>query len=93
MADTVDHNIPTIDGHGTFHSMGILASVTLGGRAILHNPRGKISVSKFNNIGKIKMSFYGPGKFSDLVYESLNDVSDVIDDIANTNLLQETTWL
>ena len=30
IADNVDHNIRTIDGHGTFHDMGIVASVTPG---------------------------------------------------------------
>ncbi|VDI53290.1 Hypothetical predicted protein [Mytilus galloprovincialis] len=28
IADNVDHNLRTIDGHGTFHGMGIIASVT-----------------------------------------------------------------
>ena len=30
IAENVDHNIRTIDGHGTFHGMGIVASVTPG---------------------------------------------------------------
>lgn len=28
VADNVDHNIRTIDGHNTFHGMGIIAAVT-----------------------------------------------------------------
>jgi hypothetical protein len=28
IAENVDHNIRTIDGHGTFHGMGIVASLT-----------------------------------------------------------------
>ena len=28
VADNVDHNIRTIDGHNTFHEMGIIAGVT-----------------------------------------------------------------
>jgi len=27
-ADNVDHNICTLDGHGTFHGMGMIAAVT-----------------------------------------------------------------
>lgn len=33
IADNVDHNIATLDGHGTFHGMGIIAS-TVGGQSI-----------------------------------------------------------
>ena len=29
VADNVDHNICTLDGHGTFHGMGIIAAITL----------------------------------------------------------------
>ena len=28
IADNVDHNIRTLDGHGTFHGMGIIATIT-----------------------------------------------------------------
>ena len=30
VADNVDHNVRTIDGHGTFHGMGILSVSTPG---------------------------------------------------------------
>ena len=28
VADNVDHNVRTIDGHGTFHGMGMIATIT-----------------------------------------------------------------
>ena len=28
VADNVDHNVCTIDGHGTFHGMGMIAAIT-----------------------------------------------------------------
>ena len=29
VAHNVDHNLYTLDGHGTFHGMGIIAAITL----------------------------------------------------------------
>ena len=78
VANNVDYNIQTIDGHGTFHWMGITASATPGGRALRHIPRRKISVSELNTIRKINISFYSQRKCSDLVYKPLLDLSDVM---------------
>ena len=40
-ADNVDHNICTLDGHGTFHGMGMIAAVTPGTRSGQAIPRAK----------------------------------------------------
>ena len=42
-ADSVDHNIITIDGSGTFHGMGGIASVTPGKQTNHLIPQGPIS--------------------------------------------------
>ncbi|KAL8559546.1 hypothetical protein ACOMHN_018709 [Nucella lapillus] len=38
MADNVDHDTATLDGRGTFHGMGIIASVTPGVKAARRVP-------------------------------------------------------
>ena len=45
-ADNVDHNIITIDGKGTFHGMGVVASVTPGKQTNHLIPRRPISELK-----------------------------------------------
>ena len=42
-ADNVDHNLATLDGKGTFHGMGIIASVTPSG-----------SIEQFKDIKRLK---------------------------------------
>lgn len=39
IADNVDHNLRTLDGHGTFHGMGMIAAVTPGFRLDKAVPR------------------------------------------------------
>ena len=39
----VDHNICTLDGHGTFHGMGMIAAVTPGTRSGQAIPRAKVT--------------------------------------------------
>ena len=45
VADNVDHNIATLDGHGTFHGMGIIAS-TVGG----HQRTSEVKIKRPQNI-------------------------------------------
>ena len=42
-ADNVDHNIRTLDGHDTFHGMGMIAAITPGTRSERPIPRAKVS--------------------------------------------------
>ena len=46
VADNVDHNIITIDGKGTFHGMGVIASGTPGKHTNHLIPRRPISELK-----------------------------------------------
>ncbi|KAH3852469.1 hypothetical protein DPMN_094979 [Dreissena polymorpha] len=52
-ADNVDHNIVTLDGKGTFHGMGIIASITSGTRTYFLFPQKQTSVLNTRNETKI----------------------------------------
>ena len=53
VADNVDHNTCTIDGKGTFHGMGIIATITLGIKASKPVPRVSVTKEKIINVGRI----------------------------------------
>jgi hypothetical protein len=53
VADNVDHNICTIDGHNTFHGMGIIASVTPGNLSCKLIPRINVTSEDIKQVGKI----------------------------------------
>jgi hypothetical protein len=50
VADNVDHNVRTLDGHGTFHGMGIIACTTPGSNVSSPIPRTNISRSDLSDI-------------------------------------------
>ncbi|KAL8561672.1 hypothetical protein ACOMHN_054970 [Nucella lapillus] len=58
MADNVDHDTATLDGRGTFHGMGIIASVTPGVKAARRVPRRDASLKDIKAIGQIKIHFF-----------------------------------
>lgn len=59
VADNVDHNLSTIDGTGTFHGMGIIATVTpCSPKPSKPIPRGPISTEQIAKIGKINTEFF-----------------------------------
>ncbi|KAL8586693.1 hypothetical protein ACOMHN_038679 [Nucella lapillus] len=58
VADNVDHDTATLDGRGTFHGMGIIASVTPGVKAARRVPRRDVSLKDIKAIGQIKIHFF-----------------------------------
>ena len=58
VADNVDHNISTIDGHNTFHGMGIIATVTpkLERKTVI--PRVTATNEDLIAVGKIEIQYY-----------------------------------
>jgi len=58
VADNVDHNTRTLDGHGSFHGMGIIACTTPGSNVSLPIPRARITVSELSEIGKITLRYF-----------------------------------
>ena len=53
VADNVDHNLRTIDGHNTFHGMGIIATVTPGTTVMNRAPRKKVCKQEIASAGRI----------------------------------------
>ncbi|WAR17805.1 hypothetical protein MAR_032399 [Mya arenaria] len=62
VADNVDHNIRTIDGHGTFHGMGIIACVTPATSSIVPIQRRTVGKEDICKAGEIRMSYYKPNE-------------------------------
>jgi hypothetical protein len=59
IVDNVDHNIRTIDGHGTFHDMGIVASVTPGFKRNSTVPRVNVVIEELKSWVISTLSFMG----------------------------------
>ena len=57
-ADNVDHNIRTLDGHGTFHGMGIIAIVTRGCFSPINVPRRTVSSAEILSVGSIEFKIF-----------------------------------
>lgn len=93
IADNVDHNIRTIDGHGTFHGMGIVASVTPGFKRNSTVPRVNVDTEELKKLANIDIKFYGLGLNiqSPLKYKKLPPVqaTSCSEDIS---LLSIATW-
>ncbi|KAJ8018289.1 hypothetical protein HOLleu_43798 [Holothuria leucospilota] len=76
VADNVDHNVRTLDGHGSFHGMGIIAGITPGieneTRVERVSVTGKVRIS----LGTINISYYTRKQCSlpDLTFKEILDV-------------------
>lgn len=98
VADNVDHNLSTIDGTGTFHGMGIIATVTpCSPKPSKPIPRGPVSPEQIAKIGNINIEFYKiPPSPTPLRYQPLNlspieDPTSQLDMLWKTSLLHQTT--
>ena len=58
VADNVDHNIQTLDGHGTFHGMGMIAAITPGTKAIKPVRRVKVTPSDISKVGQVQIRYH-----------------------------------
>lgn len=58
VADNVDHNIRTLDGHNTFHGMGIIACTSPGSSVRIPIPRTDISSDELSALGKIDIKYF-----------------------------------
>ena len=92
-ADNIDHNIRTLDGHNTFHGMGMIAMVTPRINQSRQIPKITVSANDIAEIGKVNIQFCT--KFTKLVgtkYEVLSPV-DTIDPTFNLNILWKASML
>lgn len=55
VADNVDHNIRTLDGHNTFHGMGMIAVVTPGTSRTGQIPRVSVTAEDVAAVGKVNI--------------------------------------
>ncbi|KAK7111484.1 hypothetical protein V1264_011106 [Littorina saxatilis] len=93
VADNVDHNIRTLDGTGTFHGMGIIASATPCQKQ--HNSirrDQRVTNKSLMGVGSIPVRYFDPSTISlSLVYELLHDFS-TNDDRKKLDLVWKVSW-
>lgn len=94
VADNVDHNIRTLDGSGTFHGMGIIATITPGKVKSKAIPRLNVSADEIRRIGTINIKHFKtqPSQQIRLTYGELVDL-DTVDQTVKADLLWKTSLL
>ena len=58
VADNVDHNIRTLDGHNTFHGMGVIGCSTPATPVNVNIPRLNVQPKDLSDIGNINLRYY-----------------------------------
>lgn len=78
VADNANHNIRTIDGHGTFHGMGIVACITPKIERASVIPRIKVTAKDLEDIGRINIVPYvqKSGGLKNLTYREIEKHSE-----------------
>lgn len=95
VADNVDHNIRTIDGHNTFHGMGIIAAVTPGIKSRTPVARISVTTEDITAIGRIDIhAWRGDScRLRSMVYnKSFENIMNQ-PRISNIDLLWKVSWL
>ena len=92
-ADNVDHNACTLDGHNTFHGMGMIAMVTPGVNNSRCIPRVKVSPEDIAAVGRVDIKHF-ISEFDGLqskCYVELH-MPNVEDPTENADLLWNISW-
>ena len=58
--DNVDHNTRALDGHDTFHGMGMIAVVTPGTKHSRNVAQHKVSPEEILTTGRVEIHHGGP---------------------------------
>ena len=76
VGDNADHNVATLDGHNTFHGMGIIAAVIPGAKRSTAVARCSARAVVNGNLGAIAIHVYKEihSSRSPFRYEKLNDI-------------------
>jgi hypothetical protein len=94
VSDNVDHNLRTLDGHDTFHGMGIIATVTPGTAIMNRVPRKKVCKQDIASAGTIEI--LPPSqprkavlevKFNKIILVKIQDLTAALDVLWKTSLL------
>ena len=93
-ADNVDHNIRTLDGHNTFHGMGIIAAVTPATDTSTPINRTKVTCNDVAMMGRVPIMFHREEttgtdtvKFQKLISITAHDPTADMDIIWKTAIL------
>ena len=94
VADNVDHNLCTLDREGTFHGMGIIATVTPGNKPVSRVPRLKVDVQEILTAGNIEINPPSqPRRASiDVKYKKLS-IENIPDPTQNLDILWKISLL
>jgi hypothetical protein len=98
VADNVDHNIATIDGHGTFHGMGTIACLTPASQILQQRasiPRlASVSSREIVHLGKVNIRMWNRPLHhqSSLHFEPLAK-PNVQDAAVGLDLLWKMAWM
>ena len=93
-ADNVDHNIRTLDGHNTFHGMGIIGIITPGCFSPLDVPRRTVTNAEILSVGKIEFKILKLNSCKNLSFkfEKLKD-SSTVDNTRLLGTLWQSAWI
>lgn len=92
-ADNVDHNTRTLNGHNTFHGMGMIAVVTPGTKFSRNVARRQVTSEEISATGKVEIHPCGPRqvnveiKYKDLALVRAEDPTANLDILWKTSLL------
>lgn len=96
VADSIDHNITTIDGRNTFHGMGIIATITPRNAAhpsTLIPRQCNTSSEEIAAIGAININQYNIANNQlNIKYDQLLS-NKIVDPMSNLDLLRHVSWL
>ena len=94
VADNVDHNIRTLDGHNTYHGMGIIGCSTPGTSVNVNIPRINVQLKDLSEIGKINLRYYKvpEHEFSSLQFKELSATGEEIEKTFKLDLLSKVIW-
>jgi hypothetical protein len=75
-ADNVDPNIQTLDDHGTFHGMGMIAAVTPESKSKHVIPCIKVTAHDISQIGRIRIQYHQDERqgMTSIKYQTLYDI-------------------
>ena len=93
IADNADHNIRTLDGNGTFHSMGMIAAITPGSKKSNPVLRVKVTAKDIAAIGRVPIQFHKEGlemTGTAVMYEKLHGMK-ATDPTAHLDILWKTS--
>lgn len=93
VADNVDHNLRTIDGHNTFHGMGIIATITPCIKRQNKVHRATVSIEEVTALAKIDIRFHklNNNPLTSLSFERIT-VVDGTDFSWKLDLLSNIAW-